>query len=440
MQMLKSPEALIEETKSYSGYVRQTALDDIQQAHASKACVRAVMLRLNDWVPNVRRSADKALERLWPLITPDMILAALPEIQGLQRAGRANHSALIKRLELHMLSGQPATALQRLKDAVHGAVGSEAMFCFDVLRKHADMRFSDLCRLGLSCPHMHIARIAAQQLRKLAEEPAEQAKLVQLAMQSPFAMVRMAALRAAMPPAGQSFPTFLLEAARQQLTDRSAGLRNLSVFILGGASTQLAQHALDVWQQNSLPTWRRAAALCLLGELGSHAPCAPVLEALHHPLPSIRRTAYGAAFKLGAQDADGLILRALQDPSASVRRAAVQWARRLKTCPNADALCALASQLDDAGLHCLLQIMELGNPWEKLLALLEMPPLAKQKNRATLLTQHAGTWLRHMNNCFVQPTPAQRSHINALLRAKGLGVFALHKNDLAYCLERFSVA
>jgi hypothetical protein len=60
------------------GFVREAALRHLTSSASSTGRFVALALRLNDWVPEVRREATQALLRVWPLTSPDLIASAVP--------------------------------------------------------------------------------------------------------------------------------------------------------------------------------------------------------------------------------------------------------------------------------------------------------------------------------------------------------------------------
>ena len=60
------------------GYVREAALRRMASPAGSTGRFVALALRLNDWVPHVRTEATKAVLRVWPLTSPDVIAEAAP--------------------------------------------------------------------------------------------------------------------------------------------------------------------------------------------------------------------------------------------------------------------------------------------------------------------------------------------------------------------------
>jgi hypothetical protein len=84
--MCASAAALIPYIGDSSGYVREAAIRRCVEL-ARPECLGAVAGRLNDWVPQVRQVARTAVMTLMPFAPTAELLATLPLIMGLARAG-----------------------------------------------------------------------------------------------------------------------------------------------------------------------------------------------------------------------------------------------------------------------------------------------------------------------------------------------------------------
>ena len=90
----KSLEQWIEQTRSYSGYERETAIHALR-SHRDGSAIPCLLVRANDWVPAVR---DAALQALGDFLADKFVtdwISALDSLMALQRARRANHASLL---------------------------------------------------------------------------------------------------------------------------------------------------------------------------------------------------------------------------------------------------------------------------------------------------------------------------------------------------------
>lgn len=87
-------ERLIQMTKSYDGYDRELAVRRLGDL-GSPLAIPALLNRVNDWVPQVRRAALVALNGLLRPGHAQAVIDSLPAVQHLKHCGRADHTAFI---------------------------------------------------------------------------------------------------------------------------------------------------------------------------------------------------------------------------------------------------------------------------------------------------------------------------------------------------------
>ena len=85
----------------HNGYVREAALQCLPDQPVDAALVATVMLRCNDWVPEVQAAARTVLPRLVAGLTPDQLAALLPFALGPARAWRRGGSMSVAALMAH---------------------------------------------------------------------------------------------------------------------------------------------------------------------------------------------------------------------------------------------------------------------------------------------------------------------------------------------------
>ncbi len=77
-----------------------------------KGGIRYLLIRVNDWVPQVREAARRTLTHLLSRY-PEEWVEALPALYRLRRCGRSSHSELIARMETSLLDPAAQTAVLR---------------------------------------------------------------------------------------------------------------------------------------------------------------------------------------------------------------------------------------------------------------------------------------------------------------------------------------
>lgn len=202
--------------------------------------------------------------------------------------------------------------------------------------------------------------------------------------------------------------------------DTSPSVRYLAIQLCGGPGECLLAHATNTLQEFDATPRQRAAALGLLADLALPQGRPLALAALDDASVSVRRAAYAAAYRLQAQEADALTLRALQDPARAVFRVARLHTQRSGNAPTLEML--WPHMRGESAEHWLrlLHLSSLGDAWNHCIVLLSVPRAAldgqSHEARAACLFQPlALRWLANVGlHCFMQPTDAQRQRIRAL--------------------------
>lgn len=429
-------------TRSPDGRVREAALHALTGQDDASQTLRAVLPRLNDWVPQVRQAARAAVDRLLPQVPPQDLLALVPDVEALRRGARADHQPVLAQVEARLLTNDPvqAVALQRW---LHRRDARVAAFCFELLWRHQRLDLDALVALGQRCRHPQVARRAVQVLGDTVS-PEAHAALGTVALNSRHGPVRQAAWRVLQKQVGQA-PSAqqraLVQAlAVQALCDSHGTVRAIAMGLFGGDRHQALDYAEALWASPEATPPQRAGALALLGDLCLPEGLALVSEGLRHPLPIVRRAAYGAAFKLRAETPQDLVLRALDDPAPSVFKTALRWAERLGVSPTAAELTPwMTGDAAEPWARCL-QLLALGDPWNRLVALLSLPRVMRQAaGQADRFTALSNAWLRDMPACFMPPSVPQTARIESLLRERGPGIFDSRQQQLVYWLEGFGM-
>jgi HEAT repeat protein len=387
------------------GFVRQEALEQLRQRGDGRA-VPFLVMRLNDWVVQVRRTAQAALSRyLLPGFAP-FLVAALPLVLALERQRRGEHATMVAAI-------------------------------LDLLR-------SDDCREALSTgcgsPDRELRRAC---YRIALGDTGEDAGLVEQALGDRDPAIRLWAVRRAGQRLDRPWAPGLVYRA---LSDRSVQVRRVALGLLADAlpsdeAGRLLEAALlddntsARWQARMLRIRRgpidladfyRTAlaearaparlrgALLGLGESGTAADIAAVTAHLGADPTSVRRAAVRALSGLEADSSTQPFLAALVDPlpgiSKEARRALLPRLRYLPIQVLADLI---ASDRAPHVRGSALALASALSKWDALPLLLEgggasAPEVAA---RAGLLLRG---WLARYNKSFPLPTPAQVERIEAV--------------------------
>lgn len=264
------------------GYVREVAVRALGQRPSVEA-LAALLLRLNDWVPQVRQLAAAAVEPYLRQEYVGLLLQALGPLIALGDKQRVDHLATLK-AACAVLQAPEVRA--EVEAAFVGLQGKPARFLFALLHE-ATAQPEGLIRRALGHRDMMVRQLAVEACGALALEQA--VPLLEFALQTRGASVRVKALRRLLDLVQAPQPYL-----QRALLDDSAAMR-----------------CLARW---AAPQWQVDARQVLLARL-------------QQPAPETRREwlgLVGLARELNEAAADPLLGRALQSPLASVRLQALE--------------------------------------------------------------------------------------------------------------------
>ena len=273
----------------YSGFEREEAVKRLAQIDDGSE-LTFLLLRLGDWVPQVRAAAREAIVARAADAHIDGFLRNLGVIARLQETKHADSETLeaIARL----LSGP------RAREAMLAALADPARE-----RRRAAFR---ILTAAMADDREAIALAAWRSpdpyMRLWALRTAS-GSLVERASADPVSAVRLEALTMRADPAAWT----------AALLDRAAGVRDAARFHLRETGLDFAQ-----LYRGALSGGRLATALTGLAETGGAADLERVTPYLSHPRARIRRAAVKASIRLGGEDAVGRVIATLGDAARSV--------------------------------------------------------------------------------------------------------------------------
>jgi HEAT repeat protein len=392
-----------------SGHVRQAALEGLARAGDGRA-IGIVLLRLDDWVPEVRQAASDALGSLLAPSHAGQLARLLPLLLTLKASRRRDHAAWIDRIEAILRSpeGRP-----KLLDA-----------CWTGDRR---------------------SRLAALVLALDAEQPGDHALMLR-ALADPDAGMRRQAVRAL---ATRKDDPNRMNVARHAFLDRNRSVRREAFTLLAAdlaASDPLVLDAL--LDECPIVRWHARREVASRGAIDVHAflldavltETAPrricgalmglsefsgtdedsiaILARLSHPTARVRVAAIRA---LVAHDRDAhrsMLLDLSGDAAPSVaraaRRALMPFAREI----DAGLLGSRVADVD-LPLHVRLGALELGArhaKWSALAILLDgcRSDRAVIADRARLLLR---PWILHFNRTATFPARTELDRLDRLASA-----------------------
>lgn len=388
----------------FSGYVREAAVVELSSQRTGKE-LPFLLIRLNDWVSQVRDAAASAVQAR---IEPAYAVHFLANI------------SLVLRLR------------------VCGRV--EKKFVDDIcdLLKRAECK--DVLQAGTTSKDKAVRRISFQLAAEA--EPSTRAAIIRAAMTNPDAVTRSWAARHFLPDVS---PDELPDVIEPMLRDRFMPVRRDALWYAATKRPDIAKDALRVALLDNHISMRetarqflavaeiqsardfyadaignggdkqRFAAICGLGESGAAADALLADPFLNSPLTKIRRA---AAYAIGRLDLEGQLqklLGVLSDPKPSVSREALKTLQsKARHVALADLENLVASGADIHVRRNTLTLLLHTEKWKKVPVLLKACA-DKDTRIAEQATKALKAWFDNYNSSFAEPTRDDFQKISSAL-------------------------
>jgi len=388
----------------FSGYVREAAVGELASQN-SGAELPFLLIRLNDWVSQVRDTAARAVQAR---IAPEYavhFLANISLVLRLRACGRVDKQfveevfGLLKRAECKELLLTGMASEEKTIRRISFQLAAEA----------APSTRSSIIRAVMSDPDA-VARSWAVRHFLPDLTPDELPSVVEPMLNDRFMPVRRDALWAV----ATKRPDVAAEALRRALLDSHVSVRETArqFLPLPGITDIRAFYAEAL--ERGVAT-HRFAAICGLGETGKESDVTLLTNDSLSLQTKLRRAAVYAMGKLAAENCLPRLTEFLSDAKASVSREALKAllpkARRI---PLKELEGLLAS---NANLHVRRNALTLilhADKWRKLPALLAA--CADEETKiAGLATRALHDWFSTYNRSFAEPTQVDFERIQSAL-------------------------
>jgi HEAT repeat protein len=358
-----------------SGYVRQAALERLGRLGLREG-LPYVILRLADWVPQVRALAHDIIDGVLAKSQFDDLLRYSQLVKWLGRVERVDLSPIRYKIIAALCSaGTPEMALSALQEAEPQI----RILCYEVL---SQKRVDEQVILGraIADKAMEVRLWALR--RVITIRPSNLIPLLSTILRDRAAKVRLSTLRT-IPE--DIWPLFE-EQAFCMIWDNSPGVRGSARFYLaelGRSDFAIAcRHRLD--ESVSVTP----GLISGLSETGDKGDCDRMQQYLHHAKPRLREAAIVGLSRLDPTQTVDPAVDALADANARIRRAAVVLLRQAGAgLAREKVLAVLEHGTTSARASALAVLAEMGG-WEAFRDILFAASLEDQT-----LTEKAWNWL-----------------------------------------------
>ncbi len=392
----------------WSGYVREAAVGRLARRPDAGA-IAFLLLRANDWVPQVRNRAKKALTQAVSTAGPAAFARVLPFVTRLSQTRRDNHGPLLEIIDAMFEGVGGVKALRTASVSPDRFVRRAAYQRAWQFHDQDAVPFLELAARDAD----GVVRAGAARRAIALSDPGQAKKWLRRLMHDRLAGVRRITLYGWVDRFSDSLGD---DAFAALLMDRSSGLREAARFYAG---RKLAIDFVEYYRERlqcETPA-QRAVAISAFGEVADGTGAAEVQVHLNDPAPRVRASAVRALGRLLPADEVDTFVNALGDPAPAISRVASMCLMQ-RSPPHA----ALHDILrGDFAEHCKINSLKLlsrQDRWRSIEALIRAAPLVEGKARGWI-QDSIGGWIRRNRSWPYAPPRAECDRLEQLLEQFG---------------------
>ncbi|MCU7828882.1 MAG: hypothetical protein KZQ85_07410 [Candidatus Thiodiazotropha sp. (ex Myrtea sp. 'scaly one' KF741663)] len=389
----------------WNGFKRENAVRRLGML-GSPVAIPKLIVRVNDWVPQVREAARSALLKLMIPKNAKAFAESLPDLFHLKTCGRDNHTRFIDNVLEYLLKVENSESIREVAFSLEPKVARIAVrLCFD----HSLLDRDELVNKCLSHPDVLVRNIAAGHLREVSGETLS--VLLKLAIKDPFMPIRREAFQIYLKNSPEQGEVI----ANTFLFDRHISIRELAI-------THLLRKGCDVRSiysfevtSGSQSISRKKFSILGLAYLGAKQEIPSISQHLDNKSPGIRKSAIQALEKLMGDESKSLLVVALDDPSPSVAKEASRLIAKLKLKFGSHEIEeAINIHGNPHTLALTTRAMKTSNKWERLIFLLRVLGITTDDNSSNkgMIQSELVKWDTDFNRSSSQPSALQIQMIN----------------------------
>jgi len=387
-----------------NGYEREAAARRLAAIHDGSE-LPYLLLRLNDWVSQVREAAREAIRERLRAGYEAAFVANLFLVTRLRAVRRVDHAPLLGVI-VNFLTRPSARDLM-LAALDYASTRREV---FAILTAPGVERLDEVVLRALTNNDLLIRLYATRMVTTALPPERIHDALLDRTRDTSF-VVR----REAMTQFAGAFPDEGTQLWRAALFDRSAGVREAAQFYVRRAGVDVAQVYRD-----ALPSADLVAAIAGLGETGTAADAERLLPYLSNPRAVVRRAAVRAIVRVSKDQFVDALAALLTDASPAVVSAARRALRRYAPLIGTDRLWSLWESATSEAAHLrIFSLMAALPKWESItcIARVAISPVERY-SRAAL--EEAGRWSAAYNRSLAAPTREQIARLKSALAVPSL--------------------
>jgi len=377
-----------------NGFVRQAAVEHLD-LHRSGEELPFILLRLNDWVVQVRDKAVEAIEARLAAEYAVHFSRYLPLVLRLERCGRASHSVVVEKIRRILTLPECLSALRSCLDSTDRKTRRTGLSWLLEATKDG---LPEVLKRGMCDEDVVVRYMTARFIRTKLGKDANLAYL-ELLKKNLSARVRLEALYACVE---HDLPIDL----KEFLLDPSSAIR-------GAARHYLRESGFGdfaSYYRDRLKT-EHPAAISGLAETGEASDAAQIAPLAKHDRVSVSKAAIMALGLLGKEQFLGIFVSLLDSPKAGISRFASNELARIWVHLNPTEIWRVVSsgKTPACKLNALRVLAHFGK-WRQLPFLLEACMLPDE-GVASSAVKLVNEWLAQYNRVQTRPTQSELAAI-----------------------------
>lgn len=423
---------LLKMSEHCNGYKRENAVRRLGML-GNPLAIPALLVRVNDWVPQVRAAAAEALNKLMLPANARAYVSALPYVYRLDMCSRADHSALINQIERFLLQQENVHAVL---DGLADDSGKVRRRCFRLAIEHRLLDPATLVFKGLSTNDVLVRYHVSSLFRVLTGHQLRQA--LEIGLHDPLMPVRREAFQVFL----RSFPSGAESLARASLFDRHHSIREIAIrYLVKNGFDVSVIYSMELQRIQTSVHLTRCAVLGL-AELDDKTQIDRIIQFRRSPFPGVRRACLAALVKLDLDGSRPWLIEGLLDESPGVIKASGYLLHRHRITVGMERLISIAcAARHEQSIRACLAVAERGNKWEWLIFILslfsDMGRLVLKDSQ--LLIDKLRDWDRSFNRSSTQPSADQLQRLEDLGRVVKNKIGAERYRSLAFTLRTHGI-
>ncbi|MBU2969837.1 hypothetical protein KO527_10810 [Pseudoalteromonas sp. C2R02] len=399
IEKLQKPESLsylLKLSEHWNGYKREEAVKKLCALNKSEA-IPKLILRANDWVPEVRKAALESITSFASKNHAEAFVLYLPDLYHLRNCARNNHEDLINYIEQYLVTN---TNSQFVIQGINNENELIARACITLCIDFELIDPVSIVKVGLQHNDIIVRAKSSYLLRKLTG--IEQVNALKLALKDSFMPIRREAFQICLKT--DESVSFI----EPYLYDRHSSIREIALKKL-----QLQSVDIPSIYEKSLKSSLVSKLKCSIWGLGflkckdiSHH----IFEFLQSPYPSVRKQSLSTLSNLYNEEFNLTLVKYLQDPSPAVCKEVTKLCDKQNIVFTASDLIKIMELAEyEHIISNSLAISKHINKWERFIFLLR---LLEHKALNSLIgvdkiREYLFEWNEDFNKTYCQPSMKQ---------------------------------